>query len=235
MARKLTLAPEATPRDQVGKTEEVRQQGAARDEKTPEAAFLVAPQAPELTKQLTWNAHVRVRKYAFDGPFKIDLFFGAPREDADDSFLVHANEVGFVGVFAQGRETQCANCIRQRDDEDLLIEDVVPLTPKLTEYVAGGPGGAAPITEGTHRTVADFEPGSVVPFLREQLTWRMSDLRGNVIGGQEREAQLEVIVTSREYTSPTGDSLLGTYGPLVPHPEITSNKPGGLGYAYPDA
>ena len=141
------------------------------------------------------------------------------------------NEAGFAGIFATPAGSGCASCDQNRED-DILYEDVVPLTTILYDYLDASPKSETLIPNADIKTIPNLKPESVVPFLAENLQWRMIDLGSNLLSGQEQQAKLEVTVTSRQYLPPTRDNLMGAYGPYTPHPQITSTKPGGAGYVY---
>ena len=206
----------------------------AVDQALPAGALLQAPAADRPAVSRAWDAHVRVRKFAFDGSFNVHLFVGRVNDDQAPHFLTRKNEVGFAGIFTSPRESGCASC-RAHQAADVLSEDVVSLTLYLPDYLASNPVSAGLITEGTHRTLENLEVGSVVPFLREQIAWRMATVDGALLEGREQEAKLEVTVTSREYESPSAAFPAGRYRPVQLHPEVTDDKPGGFGYVYPPA
>ena len=145
--------------------------------------------------------------------------------------MTKRNEAGFTGVFASGLDSGCANCARNQE-ADILVEDVVPLTTILYDYLDASDGSETLIRDGEIKTIRDLEPDRVVPFLTEHLQWRMIDLGSTLLVGQEQQAKLEVTVTSRQFLPPAQGNLMGVYGPYTPHPEITRTKPGGAGYTY---
>ena len=110
--------------------------------------------------------------------------------------------------------------------------DVIPLTTTLYDYLDAANGSSSLIEQGEHRTIADLTPSAVVPFLTEQLSWRIVDLGSQLIEGREREAKLEIMVTSREFVPPSNEDLLGSYGPPTPYIGITQGKAGGYGHVY---
>ena len=145
--------------------------------------------------------------------------------------MTKKNEAGFAGIFASSGESGCASCNQDRED-DILVEDVVPLTTMLYDYLDASPDSEKLIRDANNKTIPNLEPESVVPFLTENLRWRMIDLGSNLLPGQEQQAKLEVTVTSCQFSTPTRDNIMGAYGPYTPHPEITRTKPGGAGYVY---
>ena len=145
--------------------------------------------------------------------------------------MTKKNEAGFAGIFASPVEAEYASCARNRED-DILFEDVVPLTTFLYDYLDARPGSETLIRDADIKSIPNLEPESIAPFLTENLQWRMIDLGSNLLAGQEQQAKLEVAVTSRHFSAPTQEDLMGAYGPYTPHLEITRTKPGGAGYTY---
>lgn len=172
-------------------------------------------------------------RYAFDGSFSVHLFIGHVKDDQPERFMTKKNEVGFAGIFARGREEMegCANCAQQLAD-DIVVEDAIPLTTMLYDYLESNQRDVPLIQSAEYQTIRDLTPDSVVPFLGKQLQWRMIDLTARLLAGQEQRAGLEITISSRSYTPPTADNIMGVYGPETVHPEITSGTPGGFGYVY---
>ena len=186
------------------------------------------PNSSHATRPLTLGA----TRFAFNGSFNVHIFIGHVNDDKADHFVTRKNEVGFSGVFTSPQESSCASC-RAHEAADVLSEDVVSLTLYLPDYLASNPVSQGLLTEGTLRTIPNLEPASVVPFLKEQIAWRVTTVDGELLVGREQEAKLEVTVTSREYESPSEQFPAGRYGPAQLHPEVTDDKPGGFGYVYP--
>ncbi|KXT08107.1 hypothetical protein AC579_9209 [Pseudocercospora musae] len=199
----------------------------------PAGALIDVDDPNKLTVQITWNAKVKVKKYAFDGSFSVHLFTGYVKDDQPERYMTKKNEVGFAGIFARSAADieNCSNCQSQRDN-DIVIEDIVPITTIFYDYLESDPHSHDLIREGEHKTIPDLTPESVVPFLTEQLHWRIIDLGATLLSGQERQAGLEITVSSRQYTPPTAENIMGVYGPETVYPEITNSKPGGFGYVY---
>ena len=148
--------------------------------------------------------------------------------------MTKKNEVGFTSVFASTLNSNCESCA-VKQEEDILIEDVVPLTTTLYDYLDATDGSETLIRDGNVKTIRDLGPEQVVPFLKEHLQWRIVDLGSTLLVGQEQQAKLEVTVASRQFSPPAESSLMGVYGPRTAYPEVTSNKPGGLGFVYQNA
>jgi hypothetical protein len=191
----------------------------------PEGALIDVEKKEVPTKMRTWNAHIRIKKYAYDGSFNLHFFIGWVKDDQPERFMTKMNEVGFTGIFASPERANCANCKINRD-AGIIYADVVPLTSKLTDYLDSREGSENLIRDGVKKTIRNLEAEEVVPFLKEHLQWRITDTKSNLLGGIE-ESGLEVVVMDRLFEPPHGDNLLGTYGPSTAHPEITAGKPGG--------
>lgn len=145
--------------------------------------------------------------------------------------MTKRNEAGFMGVFVSKEDAQCASCEIHRQN-DVVVEDVVPLTLILYDYLDDAKDSQTLIRDADLHTIPDLTPKSVVPFLEEHLQWRMIDLKSGLLAGQEQRAELEVTVTSRQYLGPTEEHLMGVYGAFTAHERATNTKPGGLGYRY---
>lgn len=143
------------------------------------------------------------------------------------------NEVGFTYVFTRGAGNVdgCSNCEEQRA-ADVTIEDVIPITTTLYNYLDAADGSGNLIQSGQYQTIRNLSPEVVVPFLKEQLKWRMVDMTSNLLTGQEQQAGLQITILSRHFESPTEDNPMGVYGAETEYPDITNDKPGGNGYVY---
>ena len=142
--------------------------------------------------------------------------------------MTKKNEAGFMGVFASSADSGCASCKKNQED-DILVEDVIPLTTILYDYLDASAGSGDLIRDGDIKTIPDLAPESVVPFLKEHLKWRMINLDSSLLVEQEQEAKLEVLVTSRQFLTPSEEHLMGVYGPYTPYGVGTNSRPVGLG------
>jgi hypothetical protein len=149
--------------------------------------------------------------------------------------MTKKNKAGFTGVFSRPLDdvSGCANCVKQRE-QDIIIEDTIPLTSFLYSFLTASKDSETLIPQAQKKTIDNLTPDEVVPFLKENLQWRMTDLGANLLEG-EQQAGLEILVTHRTLLAPDPEHLLGQYGPIEPHPEITNGKPGGWGYVYATA
>lgn len=174
-------------------------------------------------------------RYAFDESFTIHLFIGRVNDEKSRGFMTRPNEVGFTGVFVTGLGDLegCSNCVQQRA-EDIIVEDTIPLTTVLYDYLTENEISANLIEVGEHRTIDNLSIEQVVPFLKDNLQWRMTNLAGHLLTDYQ-QAGLEILISHRTYLAPDREHLLGQYGPYVPHPDITSGRPGGWGSIGPAA
>lgn len=170
-------------------------------------------------------------RFAFDGSFNVHLFIGYIKEDQTERFLTKKNQVGFSTVFASSRDTSCTNCAKQRND-GLVYKDVIPITHALYAYLKSN---TDPETDGplmSLRTLESFAPEHVVPFLKKNAAWRLTDMASNLLDDQQQliDSGLEVSISSRKFDLPTPEHPLGVYHPAQRYPEITSDKLGGFGF-----
>ena len=105
-------------------------------------------------------------RFAFNGSFNIHLFIGSIDDTQPERFITKKNEVGFSGIFASSANAPCANCIQQRED-DMLYEDVIPITSALLAYLTTNKALEGPVD--TLRTLETFRPEHVVPFLKAHM------------------------------------------------------------------
>lgn len=143
--------------------------------------------------------------------------------------MTRKNEVGFSGIFASSESAPCANCIKQRR-EGVIYEDAVPLNTSLLAYLASNTNPDGPPQE--LRALEDLEPEHVVPFLKQHLSWRITDLASNPKNDRQQiiDSKLQVSVWDRDFELPTATKRLGQYFNSTVHKEITQDKLGGYGY-----
>lgn len=175
-------------------------------------------------------------RFAFNGSFNIHLFIGYIKDDQTERFITKKNEVGFSSIFATTKNTPCANCVSQRE-AGIVYEDVIPISHSLYAYLKSN---GAPETDGplmTLRTLESFEPEHVVPFLKQNMAWRLTDTASTLLDDEVRlvDSKLEITVTSRMFDLPTAEHPLGVYHPSVEYKGVTEDKIGGYGYVAPAA
>lgn len=74
----------------------------------------------------------------------------------------------------------------------------------------------------------DLKPWHVIPFLLENLHWRLQTFT-NVIIDTEAVPSLKLYVAAQKVFQPEGIFNFPTYGPWIPYREITDGKAGALG------
>ncbi|KAH6671189.1 hypothetical protein B0J14DRAFT_670158 [Halenospora varia] len=190
-----------------------------------------AARPPEIVTEksvLTWNARVKVRKFAFNGSFNIHLFIGDIFDNQSARFMTKKNEVGFSTVFATSTDAPCANCVRQRQ-ANMMYEDVIPMTHALKAYLRSNDTAEADGPPMALRTLESFEPEHVVPFLKANMDWRLTDLASTLIDDEDllKNSHLEVTVGMRKFDLPSEQNPMGAYYPAQMFNEITEGKLGG--------
>lgn len=80
------------------------------------------------------------------------------------------------------------------------------------------------------RTLQSFEPQHVVPFLKQNLKWVLTDGASGLIDDEERirASGLEIAVWERLYDLPTEEARMGRYHPATLHAQATEGRLGGL-------
>ena len=169
----------------------------------------------------------RFGRYAYDGSFNIHFFIGDIEGANPARYMTRLNEAGFSGIFAQSARSECINCETNRD-RGVLYHDVVPLTNILMDYLDDAQGSEDLISGGGKTTIRDLSVKEVVPFLTQNLKWKITDTSSRLLP-YTPESALEIKVAARLFVPPQGDNMLGTYGPSTLHPKITTGKDGGYG------
>jgi hypothetical protein len=208
-----------------------------------ERAFSNQEVSPVLSKQHNFPSNNQKKiwlkyftRFAFNGSFNIHLFIGYIKDNQTERFITKKNEVGFSHIFATSEDSPCANCISQRE-EGMLYEDVIPISHSLYAYLKSN---TDPETDGppmSLRTLESFEPEHVVPFLKQNLAWRLTDPASNLLDDQQQlvDSKLELTISARDFDLPTTEHPLGVYHPAVEYREVTEDKVGGFGYIPPTA
>jgi hypothetical protein len=82
------------------------------------------------------------------------------------------------------------------------------------------------------RTLDSFALEHVIPFLKKNISWRLTDMSSNLLDDQQRliDSGLTISIGAREFEFPTPQNPLGVYHPEQSYPDITSDKLGGFGY-----
>ncbi|KAL3419107.1 tyrosinase precursor [Phlyctema vagabunda] len=143
-----------------------------------------------------WIVNIRVKKYALDAPFMINVFLG-PYNSDPSTWPTEPNFVGSHYVFTKAsiaakQMASCSGC------KDQIISGTVPLTSALLADIASGDLGSLDLIE-------------VVPYLQSNLRYRVSTIEGEDAGIVE---SLSVSVASAEVQKSLLAGLLPKWGEL---------------------
>ncbi|ERF74869.1 hypothetical protein EPUS_03253 [Endocarpon pusillum Z07020] len=153
-----------------------------------------------------WYTNIRVNKFALQESFYIHIFIGDV--PADPAAWLEST-ASFVGTFVVFMDNAMDN------GQELNIVGQIPLTRKLVELYNAG-------------TIADLEPRTLRPYLRKNLQWRAQRYDLSEIRVQELRSLRVSVLNSRVEPPRNKDTDFPTYGELVPEPEITDGKTGGV-------
>lgn len=95
---------------------------------------------------------------AYNGPFTIYYFIGHFDDTDVSQYHRQPTLAGVTYVFTSSRDL-CDNCGHQADERQ-LVTDTTPVTSMLLDYVH-------------QNLLTDLTPPSVVPFLIQNLKWRI--------------------------------------------------------------
>lgn len=114
-----------------------------------------------------------------------------------------------------------------------MYEDVIPITHSLYAYLKPNTDSETDGPLMTLRTLESFEPEHVVPFLKKNLRWKLTDTASNLLDDQQKliDSALEITISVRNFDLPTPEHPLGIYHVAEEYREITDDKVGGFGYA----
>ncbi|KAH8657404.1 common central domain of tyrosinase-domain-containing protein [Tricladium varicosporioides] len=177
---------------------------------------------------LTWNARIKVRKFAFNGSFNIHLFVGNSFDNDSTRFMTKKNEVGFSTVFATSTDAPCANCVKRRQ-ANMMYEDAIPMVHALKAYLKSNDASEADGPPMALRTLESFDPEHMVPFLKANMDWRFTDLASTLIDDEDllKNSHLEVTVGMRKFDLLSEQNPMGAYYPAQMFNEVTEGKLGG--------
>ncbi|CAK5268986.1 unnamed protein product [Mycena citricolor] len=178
------------------------------------APLVAAHPAPSLSTptMLDWSVRIHVQKYALPSTFCVLIFLG-PVPSSPLEWRASPSYVGSHTAFVNTSSARCANCTAQAHaDGGFVIEGFVHLNEALARVLSQ----------------ASFEPEAVVPFLAQELSWRVQLSRGaeEVPLDDARLDSLEVKVGANSMTVLPGADL-PTCGETRWFPEITHGKRGG--------
>lgn len=159
-----------------------------------------------LNKQ--WVINIKVDKHALGNTFQIHFFYGNPPEDVS-TWGYAPNLIGTYGVFAGSSP----------DAPSRTSYGQVSLSPVLGNAMSSG-------------ILGSLESAFVIPLLKDNLQWRVTDVTGQPVDTQEivERGDLEIFVASRdvEPLSSGQEHLFPKHGAWQFHKEPTQGKTGGV-------
>ncbi|KAH9929640.1 tyrosinase [Amylocystis lapponica] len=164
-----------------------------------------APTSASAGTTLEWTAEVHFQKHALQQSFSVLLFVG-PVPDDPAQWRTSTSFAGAVHAFANSTAARCANC---RANADVVVEGFVHLDDALA----------------AHPALASRQPDVVVPFLRDQLSWRVYTVRGVEVPVADLPS-LQITVEATPVTQGPGD-IFPIAGTPQRYPEVTRGRPGG--------
>lgn len=118
-------------------------------------------------KYLEWLINVKAAKHVMDGNYTVHFFLGPQDESRVALWAATPTHVGTFAPLGQRSTTNCKKCQAAQADET-QVTGQVPLTLALMErYLAGIAG------------VNDLTPASIVPYLTNNLRWRVATVRSS--------------------------------------------------------
>jgi len=177
--------------------------GPASGGRGPQTASSAMPAGSPSNYHLEWSARVRCDKYELGDSFSV-IFFVVTVPHNPAEWTSSPYYVGSFHVF--GGEGPSDN----RSQPDYNIQGFVHLDDGLIK----------------HSGQRTLEPDVVVPFLTDNLHWRVQKTDGTVV----ELSTMEVMVLATPVTLPPG-ARFPVYGEPRPYPSITRGRPGGSGSA----
>ena len=172
-----------------------------------------------------WLANIQIENFAVDGSFFIHIFVGDFSPDPG-YWTQDMNLVGTHAVFSSSIDnTKCAKC-KEDNQNHALVSGGVSLTTKLVEL-----------------GLADLEPATVKPYLKQNLHWRVqkasspvpsnsprlipiSKANGDYVNSAEIPS-LVINITATIVESPKDPAALPIWGIPELYESITQDKAGG--------
>ncbi|KAI9812447.1 MAG: hypothetical protein M1827_004678 [Pycnora praestabilis] len=172
------------------------------------AAAHVTETSPEYAAvSREWLIHLRVSKFALNGSFFIHFFLGLVPSDSTLWSLAPtlvASHVIFSASTSQNHPTT-------------LVRGQVPLTRRLVALVS-------------RHTISDLTPGSVTPYLRTNLHWRVQLFNSTVIPvGSDSMNSLKIYVADMSVIGGEREDEFPVFGSVTGYRNVTDGRSGGLG------
>lgn len=149
-----------------------------------------------------WTARVEFKKYELNCSFTVLIFLGPVPEDPEE-WLVSPNFVGSHSAFVNSAAGHCANC---RNNAGIVEEGFIHLDEGIIRVAQ----------------INNLDPHTVVPYLKDNMHWRVQKADGSVA----ELSTLEVKVFAIELSYPPGADF-PVPGETHHHNHITHGKPGG--------
>jgi len=160
------------------------------------ASSTVSPNSGLSNTRLEWSARVRCNQYDLDSSFSVLIFLVTVPDDPEEWFT----SPHYVGSFSAFVDPTSGN--RSQSN----IQGFVNLDSGIAK----------------HSGQESLEPNAVVPFLTDNLHWRVQKVDDTVV----ELPSLEVIVLATPVSLPPG-ARFPVYGEAQPYPGITYGRPGG--------
>ncbi|PPQ90313.1 hypothetical protein CVT25_007898 [Psilocybe cyanescens] len=171
------------------------------NEPMPEASSVVANSVtPE------WSVRVQCKQFEVGGSFSVYIFLSNEVPASPDEWLFHPDFAGTFDVFANSHPEQCANCTAQADE---LIKGFV----HINDIFLAKSGQTS------------LEPGTVVPYLKEHISWGVTKVNGDVVD-LGNFPSLEVTVLCMPLDLPAGAEYPIEGEPTI-YPDVTCGRVGG--------
>jgi tyrosinase len=161
-----------------------------------------ASYAPPNRGSWEWTARIEFKKYELGTSFSVLLFLGHVPENPRE-LRISPNFVGGHHAFVNSAANSCTNCRHQRD---LVEEGFVHLNHGIVKLSGLG----------------SLEPDVVVPYLTQNLHWRVQKSNREVVDLES----LEVTVIATPLTYPP-DAIFPVPGPATRYNGITYGRRGG--------
>ncbi|KAF7945069.1 hypothetical protein EAE96_009849 [Botrytis aclada] len=167
----------------------------------------------ESIKYREYIANVRAPKHILHQTYRVRIFLGDFNSDPA-TWATEQSTIGTFSSFGKNPETTgCGKCIKD-EARSLMISGTVPLTPILLKLYKNGDLGS-------------LETENVIPYLRQNLHWRVTLADGTEIDRGNVEG-LKISVVSTEVRCAQG-GFPEYNGEYEVHSEVTGGRPAGLG------
>ncbi|KAI4157758.1 MAG: hypothetical protein LQ342_008022 [Letrouitia transgressa] len=152
-----------------------------------------------------------------------------PQQTIDEAVISHGTPISISkNTLLMGHSTSTSSLDLSVPPKTAgtLYGDVVTLTSELTKYLQSN---TVDVGVPNHlRILESLDPEKVVPYLTENLNWRITTPSGELKSKEAvRDSGLEIKVMSRWYNIQTRDKGLGSYDEPILHEAITHRKTGG--------